>query len=654
MLSQGISPDCYVLPSVVKATAGLSSLKTGVQVHCLAFVNGHHSDSLLLSSLVHFYLKCDRLMEARKVFDRIPRPNVVACSALLSGYARKGCVEETKELLGEAVEMGLELNSVSWNGMIAGFNHSRHFKDSILMFRDMHSEGFKPDGTSISSVLPAVGDLEMLPCGVQIHGCVIKQGLSQDNWVVSSLVDMYGKCARPNEMSKVCEELHEMDVGACNALITGLSRTGCVEGALKRFKQFKRQGLNLNVVSWTSMIASCSQNGKDMEALELFREMQMEGLKPNSVTIPCLLPACGNIAALMHGKAVHCFSLKNWVSNDVYVGTALIDMYANCGRIQLSRRCFDSMPRRNLVSWNALLGGYAMHGKTKEALEVFNLMQKSGQEPDFISFTSVLSACSQGGLTEEGKFYFDSMSKDYGIEPRLEHYSCMVSLLGRAGRIVEAYTMVKQMPMEPDGCIWGPLLSSCRVHHNLAIGEIAARKLFELEPNNPGNYVLLSNIYASKSMWVEVNSVREMMKSKGLRKNPGCSWIEIKNKVHMLLAGDNLHPQMPEITKKLGELRVEMQKSGYLPHTDFVLQDVEEQDKEEMLCDHSEKLAVALGLLNTSRGFPLQVIKNLRICGDCHAVIKFISEFEDREIFVRDTNRFHHFKDGACSCGDLW
>ncbi|CAI0541201.1 unnamed protein product [Linum tenue] len=286
-------------------------------------------------------------MEARKVFDRIPRPNVVACSALLSGYARKGCVEETKELLGEAVEMGLELNSVSWNGMIAGFNHSRHFKDSILMFRDMHSEGFKPDGTSISSVLPAVGDLEMLPCGVQIHGCVIKQGLSQDNWVVSSLVDMYGKCARPNEMSKVCEELHEMDV-----------------------------------VSWTSMIASCSQNGKDMEALELFREMQMEGLKPNSVTIPCLLPACGNIAALMH--------------------------------------------------------------------------------------------------------------------------------------------------------------------------------------------------------------------------------------------------------------------------------DVEEQDKEEMLCDHSEKLAVALGLLNTSRGFPLQVIKNLRICGDCHAVIKFISEFEDREIFVRDTNRFHHFKDGACSCGDLW
>ncbi|CAN1281915.1 Pentatricopeptide repeat-containing protein At1g20230 [Linum perenne] len=619
MLAQGVLPDGHVLPSVIKAAAGLSSFQTGTQVHCLSCVNGYDSDSLILSSLVHLYLKCDRLMEARKVFDKIPQPNVVACSALLSGYARKGRVDETKELLCKATELGLQLNLVSWNGMITGFNHSRQYSDAVLMFRNMHSEGFKPDGTSISSVLPAVRGVEMLCWGIQIHGCIIKQGLGQDNWVVSSLVDMYGKCARPKDMSKVCEEMRDMDV-----------------------------------ISWTSMIASCSQNGKDMEALELFREMQMEGIKPNSVTIPCLLPACGNIAALMHGKATHCFSLRNGFFYDIYVSSALLDMYAKCGRIYLSRRCFDMMPTRNRVSWNALLGGYAMHGKTKEALNVFQLMQKSGQEPDFISFTSVLSACCHGGLTEEGRSYFDSMSRDYEIEPKMEHYSCMVNLLGRAGRLAEAYTMVKQMPFEADGCIWGPLLSACRVHNNLAIGEVAAHKLFELEPTNPGNYVLLSNIYASKSMWVEVDMVRERMKSEGLKKNPGCSWIEIKNKVHMLLAGDKSHPQMPEITKKLAEVRMEMQKSGYLPHTDFVLQDVEEHDKEEMLCDHSEKLAVALGLVNTSSGFPLQVIKNLRICGDCHVVIKFISSFEKREIFVRDTNLFHHFKDGTCSCGDYW
>ncbi|CAN1247862.1 Pentatricopeptide repeat-containing protein At1g20230, partial [Linum perenne] len=315
----------------------------------------------------------------------------------------------------KATKLGLQLNLVSWNGMISGFNHNRQYSDVVLMFRNMHLEGFNPDGTSISSVLPAVRGVEMLCWGIQIHGCIIKQGLGQDNWAVSSLVDMYGKCARPKDMSKVCEEMRDMDVGECNALITRPSRNGCVEDALKMFRQFKVQGLDLNVISWTSMIASCSQNGKDMEALELFRVMQMEGIKPNSATILYLLPACGNIAALMHGKATHCFSLRNVFFYDIY----------------------------------------------------------------------------------------------------------------------------------------------------------------------------------------------ERMKSEGFKKNPCCSWIKIKNKVHMLLAGDKSHPQKPEITKKLAEVRLEMQKSGYLPHTDFVLQDVEEHD-EEMVCDHSEKLVVALGLVNTSPGFPLQ------------------------------------------------
>ncbi|CAN1281920.1 Pentatricopeptide repeat-containing protein At1g20230 [Linum perenne] len=257
-----------------------------------------------------------------------------------------------------------------------------------------------------------------------------------------------------------------------------------------------------------------------------------------------------------------------------------------------ARKVFDKIPQPNVISWTSMIASCSQNGKDMEALELFREMQMEGIKPNSVTIPCLLPACGNIG--------------------------------------------------------------ACRVHNNLAIGEVAAHKLFELEPTNPGNYVLLSNIYASKSMWVEVDMVRERMKSEGLKKNPGCSWIEIKNKVHMLLAGDKSHPQMPEITKKLAEVRMEMQKSGYLPHTDFVLQDVEEHDKEEMLCDHSEKLAVALGLVNTSSGFPLQVIKNLRICGDCHVVIKFISSFEKREIFVRDTNLFHHFKDGTCSCGDYW
>lgn len=654
MLSRGLVPDCFVLPSAIKACAGLKALKTGREVHGVVYVSGLASDSVVISSLVHMYLKCHKIGHAQMLFDRMPERDVVIYSAMIAGYARQGHVGKAKELFSEMRDKGVEPNMVSWNGMIAGLCNSGLHIEGLMLFQTMFSEGFRPDGSTVSCVLPAIGHLEDLVMGSQIHGYVKKQGIGSDKFVASALIDMYGKCACELEMSQLFDESNQMDIGSCNAFLTGLSRNGLVDTALELFRQFKAEGMELNVVTWTSMIASCSQNGKDLEALEFFREMQNEGLEPNAVTIPSLIPACGNIAALMHGKAIHCFSIRKGIFGDVYVGSALIDMYAKCGRIQLSRLCFDKMATRNLVSWNAMMRGYAMHGKARETIEMFHMMQQSGRTPDVITFTCLLSACSQNGLTEEGWYYFTSMSKKYGIEAKLEHYACMVTLLSRAGKLEEAYSIIRKMPFEPDACTWGALLSSCRVHHNLSLGEMAAKKLFQLEPNNPGNYILLSNIYASKGMWGEVNRIRDLMKSMGLRKNPGCSWIELGHKMHMLLAGDKSHPQMEQILQKLDKLSIAMNKFGYYPDTKVVLQDVEEQDKAEILCGHSEKLAVVLGLLNTSPGQPLQVIKNLRICDDCHAVIKFISCFEGREIYVRDTNRFHHFKDGVCSCGEYW
>ncbi|XP_073139830.1 pentatricopeptide repeat-containing protein At1g20230 [Henckelia pumila] len=654
MLSNGLFPDVHVLPSVIKACTGLLSSGIGKQVHGYSLSSGLFLDPFIGSSLVHLYVKCDELDCAYKVFHTMAERDVQSWSALAAGYARNGDVVNAKKVFNEVQNLEFEPNSVSWNGMIAGFNQSGCFLDAVLMFQQMHSLGFKSDGTNISSVLPAIGNLGILVMGIQIHNHVIKIGFVMDKCIVSALINMYGKCGCSLEMSSVFEEMGLVDVGACNALIGGLSRQGLVSEALEAFKGFRGQKIELNVVSWTSVIACCSQHGRDIEALDLFREMQVTGVKPNSVTIPCMLPACGNIAALTYGKAAHCFSLKAGISNDVYVGSALIDMYANCGRIQVARCCFDRMPLHNLVCWNVILGAYAMHGKGKEALEIFTWMQRSGQKPDSVSFTSLLSACSQSGLTEEGRNYFESMSVDHGIEAKLEHYACVVSLLGRAGKLDEAHSMIKKMPFEPDACVWGALLSSCRLHHNMSLGELAAYKLFELEPNNPGNYILLSNIYASKGKWKKVDEVRDIMRDKGLKKNPGCSWIEIKNKVHMLLAGDKSLPEMTQIMDKLNEYSMEMKKSGYFPDTDYVLQDVEDQEKEHILCGHSEKLAVVFGILNTNNGSPLRVTKNLRICGDCHAVIKFISRFERREISVRDTNRYHHFKDGDCSCGDYW
>ncbi|XP_071703437.1 pentatricopeptide repeat-containing protein At1g20230 [Rutidosis leptorrhynchoides] len=654
VIQYNVLPDTRVVPSIVKACSGLNSLRIGKQVHGFCVTSGVCLDSFVQSSLVHFYLKCGRMEYACKVFDEMSDPDVVSCSALVSGYAREGHVKEARKVFGKMVDVGIEPNLVTWNGLVAGFNQSGCYMDAVNVFQEMCGRGFKPDGTTVSSVLPAVGNLGDVLVGVQVHGYVYKRGLGSDKCVVSAMIDMYGKCSLTVEMSKVFDEMQDVDVGSCNALISGLARNGLTDDALEAFKRLRSQELELNVVSWTSIIACCSQHGKDIEALEIFREMQVCGVKPNAVTIPCLLPACGNVAALMHGKSVHGFCLRSGILNNVYVGSALIDMYANCGRIRLAQICFDRMPFRNIVCWNAIMGGHAMHGNANEVLEIFHLMEKSDQKPDFITFTSLLSACSHSGFTEQGERYFKKMQNDYGIKPRVEHYACLVTLLGRAGKIKEAYSTIEKMPYEPDACVWGALLSSCRVHNNLELAQVAADKLFELEPNNPGNYVLLSNIYANKGLWKEVDKVRDLMKKMGMRKNPGCSWIEIKNKVHMLLAGDRSHPQMFKILEKMENLSMEMKKSGCLPVTSFVLQDVEDQEKEHILCGHSEKLAVVLGLLNTPHGSSLQVIKNLRICGDCHDVIKFISRFEQREIYVRDTNRFHHFKDGFCSCGDYW
>ncbi|KAL6506667.1 hypothetical protein OROHE_022499 [Orobanche hederae] len=612
MLAKGLYPgDAHVLPSIVKACAGLMAVKIGKQVHGFALASGLSLDPFVESSLLHFYVKCEEINGAHKLFDKMVERDVVSWSTLAAGYARNGDVMNAKKVFNEVENLGFEPNTVSWNGMIAGFNQSGCFLDAVLMFWQMHLHGFTPDGSSLSSVLPAIGDLGYLNLGIQVHGYFIKTGFAFDKRTISALINMYGKCRCALEMSQVFEDMGQGDVGACSALIAGLARHGLVDKALKVFAEFRGQGIELDVVSWTSVIACCSQHGKDIEALDLFREMQTAGVKPNSVTITCLLPACGNIAALMHGKAAHCFSLKSGISGDVYVGSALTDMYANCGKILAARFCFDRIPARNLVCWNTMLGAYSMHGKAEEAIETFHSMQRSGQKPDSVSFISLLSACSQSGRTEEGHHYFESMSKDHGIGAGVEHYSCIVTLLSRAGKLEEAYSMIKKMPLEPDACVWGALLSSCRLHHNLSLGEVAAGRLFELEPSNPGNYILLSNIYASKGKWEEVDKIRDIMREKGVRKNPGCSWIEIKNKVYMLLAGDKSLPQMAQILDKLNELSMEMKKAGYSPNTTDVLQDVEEQEKEYILCGHSEKLAVVFGILNTGQGFTLRVTKNL-------------------------------------------
>jgi pentatricopeptide repeat protein len=340
------------------------------------------------------------------------------------------------------------------------------------------------------------------------------------------------------------------------------------------------------------------------------------------------------------------------LEENAVMGTSIIDMYSKCGRVEMARKAFDCMKDKNVKSWTAMVAGYGMHGQATEALEVFYKMIGAGVKPNYVTFVSVLAACSHAGLLKEGWHWFNSMNHEFGVEPGVEHYACMVDLLGDAGHLNEAYDLIKGMKVRPDSVVWGSLLGACRIHKNVELGETSARKLFELDPANYGYYVVLLNIYADAGRWEDVERMRILMKNDGIVKTPGFSLVELNGRVHVFLVGDREHPEHHKIYEYLEKLTMKLQEFGYVRNMTSVFHGITEEEKEMTLRVHSEKMAVAFGIMNSAPGTTIQVIKNLRVCGDCHTVIKLISKIVNREIVVRDSKRFHHFRNGLCSCGD--
>ncbi|CAK9220404.1 unnamed protein product [Sphagnum troendelagicum] len=418
--------------------------------------------------------------------------------------------------------------------------------------------------------------------------------------------------------------------------------------------QIRKNGLESDVEVGNALIGMYSKCGATKEAFDLYCKMQRDGVGLNRITYISILKACASQAHLEEGKQVHCSIIKAGVEIDAWIGTALIDMYAKCGRLEDARQVFNSMPDRDIVSWNAMIVGLALHGFGKDSLEVFGQMRHEGIQPDAVTFVGVLSACSHSGLVEEGHAYFSSMYEDHGITPMGAHYCCMVDLLGRAGQLHEAENFIKTMPIKAHNAVWGALLGACNVHGNVDIAERAAEHCLELEPKDAAVYVLLSHVYAGAGMWDSVAKVNLTMAARGVTKEAGVCRIEVNNKLHSFVAEDRTHPQSEEIYAELQKLTRQMKEAGYVPDTRFVMHDVDEQTKEQAVGHHGEKLAIAYGLISTAPGTTIHLFKNLRICGDCHTATKFISKIVGREIVARDTSRFHHFKDGTCSCGDYW
>ncbi|CAI0543787.1 unnamed protein product [Linum tenue] len=424
----------------------------------------------------------------------------------------------------------------------------------------------------------------------------------------------------------------------------------CIEDAVAVFNRL----VDRDLFTWTTMIDGYAKTNQPEMALKHFVDMQSEGVKPNEFTIASCLNACSHMATLEGGQQLHSMVVKAGHTGDIIVATAITDMYGKCGCLEDAEANFKYMVLRDAVSWNTIIAVYAYHSQGENALQAYRMMIEKGFLPDEATFLSILSVCSNMGLVEEGKKHFESMSKVYGITPTLEHYACVVNILSRAGQFDEVEAFIKEQKLSTHALIWETVLGACKLHGNLDLGETAARKLFELQPKEDSAYIFLSNIFASKGRWDDVQKIRVLMSEEGIKKEPGCSWVGVDGQVHVFVSQDGSHPKTEQIYAKLQDLKQRLSFSGYIPKTENVLHNISSREKIEHLWHHSERLALGLALISASPGMPIRIFKNLRICEDCHEVMKVISYVTSREIVIRDFKRFHHFKLGSCSCQDSW
>lgn len=551
-------------------------------------------------------------------------------------------------------------DAVDWTTLMGCYARTGLAIEALRLFVDMRKHCLVPDDITMVCMFNACARLWDNACGIQGQVCMLKMGLGNSVKACNALMDMYVKCGLVSEARKVFDEMRERSVVSWTVLLEGLIKWEGVENGKLLFDEMPER----NEVAWTVMIVGLVESGFTKEAFGSLTEM-LSGSRIglNYVVLCSLLSACTQSADVMMGRWVHVYALKETKNEmDIMVATSLVDMYAKCGKIDIAYQVFKKIPRKNVVVWNAMLSALAMHGRGRVALEMFPEMVQE-VKPDDITFTAVLSACSHSGLVDQGRHYFYNLESVYDITPSMEHYSCMVDLLGRAGQLEEAEKLIRRMPIHPNEVVLGSLLGSCSVHNKLQLGERLMRELVEMYPLNVEYHVLLSNMYALAGKHDKANSLRKILKNRGLRKVPGISFIHVRGQVHQFCAGDKSHTQTREIYFMLDEMFRKLKLAGYNPNTSSQIfscsrngegNEDEHEEKELALFSHSEKLAVCFGLISTRAGMPLYIFKNLRICQDCHSALKIISTIYSREIVIRDRNRFHCFKQGVCSCSDYW
>lgn len=599
----------------LKECVKMQSFSLTQQVHSLIVVSGCSRDKFVSNHLLNAYCKLGHLGIAVELFEKLHKRNFMSYNILIGGFIQDGDLDSAVKLFDE---MG-HRNLASWNAMVTGLIQFEFNNEGLNFFSEMHELGFLPDEFTLGSVLRGCAGLKDFNKGGQVHSYAVKSGFELHMIVGSSLAHMYMKSGSLEEGKKVIRSMPVHNVVACNTLIAGMAQNGCSEGVLNQYNIMKKAGFRPDKITFVSVISSCSE-----------------------------------LATLGQGQQIHAEVIKFGSLSVISVISSLVSMYSRCGCLDDASKIFQEREGMDVVLWSAMIAAYGFHGKGQEAIELFDRMEKEGLEANDVTFLSLLYACSHCGLKDKGLEFFDSMTEKYKLQPRLEHYTCVVDLLSRSGMLEQAEKLIRCMPVKPDAIVWKTLLSACKTYKNAEMAKRIAEQVLRIDPQDSASYVLLSNTQASAKKWQNVSEVRKVMKDRNVKKEPGTSWFELKNQVHQFIIGDKSHPESKEIDAYLKELIEEMKLKGYVPDTASVLHDMDGEEKEYNLVHHSEKLAIAFALMNTPEFLPIRIMKNLRVCIDCHVAIKYISIIKKREIIVRDSSRFHHFKDGHCSCGDYW
>ncbi|XP_051145620.1 putative pentatricopeptide repeat-containing protein At2g01510 [Andrographis paniculata] len=686
MCREGMKPDHITFATLLSSCDETIARKDVDQVHAHIFHLGFGADLAVCNSLLDSYCKSQSLDLALWLFNDMVTTDTITYNTLIKGYAKEGCHKQAVKLFSEMQLCGFrpsdftfaallracvgldctaigqqvhglvikvsfvqdvfvcnalldfyskhdntedmrrlfyempELDGVSYNIVITSYVWNGQLKESFDLFNELLLSKFDRRNFPFATMLSVASNKQDLKMGKQIHAQAFVTTADSDIQVGNALVDMYAKCGSFNEANMIFTKL-----------------------AIR------------SSVPWTAMMSAYVQQGLNDEALKLFNKMRKDNVSGDQATYASIVRASANLALLSLGKELHSCIIKDGFLSNVYCGSALVDMYAKCGSLKYAVLIFREMPEWNTISWNAMISAYAQNGDGKAALSSFDEMVESGLDPDRVSFLGVLTACSHSGLVDKALQYFNLMADEYKLSPTKEHYASLVDVLCRNGKFNEAEAFIAQMGVEPDEIMWSSILNSCRIHKNKELAKRAADELFKMDAlRDAAAYVTMSNIYAEVGDWEHMAKVKKALRERGVRKVPAYSWVEINRKVHVFSSNDRTHPLNEEIRKKMDELVYLMEEEGYKPDVRCALHNVNDEVKAESLKYHSERLAIAFALISSPEGSPILVMKNLRACVDCHAAIKLISKIVRREITVRDSSRFHHFKDGACSCGDYW